>query len=1412
MINGMSSVFDSIHAEPLQTLAQPATSLIGVTEKASEVLKIFNISTIQDLASSSIFNLARQIADSTSVFTGDKPTFVLPNDLIDKNERYNSMDQLADKPISIIYGIGKENALTVKSNLNITTIRELARWAPFLEARKILEKAYGMETPRSYDPEAPEDLIPANGRYPTERVQYEVLLFDEFVGGNGDSIIEPRKNISHPSIGVNPSWKDKWGRIKDILGAKEERPLGSDGPLDITEALGGDQGYDRPAIGGVLTFTQSWYGQGLALGTLIHSIALAPGESTKIAMIDWTRSTSASTSEEIGESEGLYSSVSRSRAISEITNSVARETQEGKSGAASNSMSTQNGGATGSSTYGFRNNDWFSSVGGFISNLMNDTPQSTTTGTSWGVATANSLSSSWSTTSGERDIAASMLQNINDRTQQSAQSVRSRRASIVQETSQKESETITTRTITNYNHMHALTVQYYEVVQLNRTVTELSDVDRCVFVPMKLIDFSDARLIDRFRMVIAMNSLKSSIRALALAEPGQIIFHSPSRAGSWDKANLTALDKYLGYSVGISTDPVLIFPQSEFEFCDVFFEKNVPFSEIIVTDITGAVFRYPLGLEDGEAGGPLIGCLHLKKYESMKLTGIKKVEVRKKESNKDYSGKTFVGLFSFKDSESSWFGMRWDINVPKDQECFTILELQNTIATNELVRHLNDNKLYYSQRIWHSLDPATLGILMSRYTWNVNGQEKPLIEIVDPTPVSMVANYLVFRISGDSEKEKNEWMKKKKIIKGSKKEDLVPVPGGGVFGEAVLGRFNSAEKLDITRFWNWQDSPIPIQAPDIAAVQAGQHSTATNPVPSSLGQPVLNIVNPPALPDPQGMNAILAAIQNGNMFRDMSGLIETIGLAQAGLNAAQQGASNASNQAGMNAQVAAQLNEKITGAIIQALTSYLSGGKSMLSGGGGSNPASMLGGISGQGAKINQGKDMDKRGSGTNNTGASGTTGQSSSSGAKQSSVANPNEVSAFQSSLGLDGSGVGTGAIVQADSPSSSNNQTASDAIGSSFSSTPSDMALLDSKLVTDPAFTDVSGFIFLLQAINATDLIPILIRRFDSLDPGINANDKYKELANEIQARRSSLENGEQILYATEYVKTGILPDISNYNEQKVSEVMEQALYLSTLRCCEFVSKSVNPASFDIVQSILGQANKKSINDINHIAYILSTAHHESNMGKTMIEIGEGKSTDSVFTRDAYFFNYISGKKSSYNGVNGNQLAGDQLLSRGIINDPADVALWNGKTYPSSQPDDIKLAARECDFYTYIGRGLVQVTGRGSYGTYSNRPEVDNEDFVVAPENITIPNYAAAILILGTEDGLCGRGHKLSDYDNATTFDALNARDIVNGDKNHIPSDSNGNPIGIETYGQRIRRIANDYKHALLLFPNLDESRRIV
>jgi hypothetical protein len=73
-----------------------------------------------------------------------------------------------------------------------------------------------------------------------------------------------------------------------------------------------------------------------------------------------------------------------------------------------------------------------------------------------------------------------------------------------------------------------------------------------------------------------------------------------------------------------------------------------------------------------------------------------------------------------------------------------------------------------------------------------------------------------------------------------------------------------------------------------------------------LGQPVLNIVNPTSLPDPTGVGAVLGAVQNGSIFRDMSGLAATIGLAGTLSGNATNASTEAGRQAAANLAVAAQ--------------------------------------------------------------------------------------------------------------------------------------------------------------------------------------------------------------------------------------------------------------------------------------------------------------------------------------------------------------------------------------------------------------------------------------------------------------------------------------------------------------------------
>ncbi|MDX1960037.1 MAG: hypothetical protein SFU98_15830 [Leptospiraceae bacterium] len=98
-----------------------------------------------------------------------------------------------------------------------------------------------------------------------------------------------------------------------------------------------------------------------------------------------------------------------------------------------------------------------------------------------------------------------------------------------------------------------------------------------------------------------------------------------------------------------------------------------------------------------------------------------------------------------------------------------------------------------------------------------------------------------------------------------------------------------------------------------------------------------------------------------------------------------------------------------------------------------------------------------------------------------------------------------------------------------------------------------------------------------------------------------------------------------------------------------------------------------------------------------------------------DAYFFSRVQLRKPifdkngniifkglwkrSYNTLSGNIPAGNYLVSVGALKRGVDdkrIARWNGEEYPIEEPQNIKMLARNADFYKLRGRGIFQLTGR--------------------------------------------------------------------------------------------------------------------
>jgi hypothetical protein len=298
------------------------------------------------------------------------------------------------------------------------------------------------------------------------------------------------------------------------------------------------------------------------------------------------------------------------------------------------------------------------------------------------------------------------------------------------------------------------------------------------------------------------------------------------------------------------------------------------------------------------------------------------------------------------------------MSVPRE-----VVKFGSVAGARELIDHLEANRLHYTQAILRALDAATVAALLARFTY----RGLPLGQLVDPQPIAVMANFLVFKMNvatggeaddprwAEEQQAWQSWLERRGLDHPAPRTEIIPIPSGGLFAEAVLGRYNAAEKTDLTRFWNWQDSPIPLSAPEIAPLQAGSRAQSEEIRPGQLSAPVLTIQSPTALPDPTGIAAIISAVQNGNMFRDMSGMAQTAALAQAALQASAQGATAVGEQAAQNLKtVVENATERM-----RIAAAVATGGASGLAGGGaGSRPAKN---VTEEGARLNFARDIDAR-------------------------------------------------------------------------------------------------------------------------------------------------------------------------------------------------------------------------------------------------------------------------------------------------------------------------------------------------------------------------------------------------------------------------------------------------------------------
>lgn len=867
--------------------------LLGVGQSIATVLRDeMRVRTVFDLATSRTFNTALDRIDPEGTLQQEFARYgYLPTDSesFDPRER-EKVATLGNQGLEQLRFRQPETAAKLKSLLSIESVRELALWRPFQVARAILKKSIGGDVndlPRHMrpDPDMPGEFVPLTGTYPSQQAYFESLhIVDSDL--TDEAILGAEKSAKGKSeSGENPATDT------DV----KMMSLGCGGQLDLMQTALLTGGFSKPAVGVLITSEQSWYNRGATLGQLVHSLPLAPGESTRVAMTDWRQVNRGARSEDDQQAEDTTTDTKMHHALNEITDAVARERQQGYSRVSTSSDAEQSA----------------NSMGGFSLSPLIMLFGPNRSGSS---STNKSLSTSVSRTSGTRNLAGRVNQDITTSTHQSSSSVRARRTAVVKETSEAESEQLTTRVVTNYNHMHAMSVQYYEVVQNYSVVTKATGYERCVFVPFKPFDFSDIRVILKFRAVL---------EKVALTEKVKEQLHA-ANAKTWQTAPISALRITQCFTnVPLYTLTLQAARLKKFSF-------------------SGGTDMYEVRLEASDSKGF--------SDKQRRRSGERELDIpvgdlqRLHFNPTTWNANRHTLTFDFEGEGKET--VRWEYVVEQplwdkqghSSNAWYVLDFKKSFQEGDeakAIRHLNENALYYSQAIWATLDETAWMRALSSLKY----RGEPVDGRIVPIPLMMTGNYLAFRWYFKDQADKLGWLLRYKLLhrdmrawmkrKGhsemsdavkrayldehsqvegdeGRKEVSVPIPTGGVHAEAVLGRYNSAEKLDLTRFWNWKESPIPIVPTEINPLKAnarGASQIFSDLKASGLDPQAVHLhTEAPtagkAAAQGGGTEAALQALISAGMFRDMSNAAGTAALTGKTLQSAQQGATEAGKQAG----------------------------------------------------------------------------------------------------------------------------------------------------------------------------------------------------------------------------------------------------------------------------------------------------------------------------------------------------------------------------------------------------------------------------------------------------------------------------------------------------------------------------------
>ena len=678
-----------------------------------------------------------------------------------------------------------------------------------------------------------------------------------------------------------------------------EQPLSVDGfrdqiaGVDTSGVFVADETVPMAAtlgLGYVLWFSQEWNFKGLGLGDLVYSLPLAPGEQTEVAVFERSDTAAVFESESFSEEQAQQQQALSDTSTFATFNSAFNETASGGSAFQTDSSSSSWGGSL-----------ILISGGG-------------------GSSSSSGSSSEW--LQGQRDAAQTAAETQQSYAENQASARRSAARTGMRLASATESESVTTKTVTNHNHTRALTMQYWEVLRVFDVTTAIDGLSLTCLVPLQIVRFmppgvpqtitSPSQLSTRAELLTRYANIIKHLDVLMKAVPRKFQYGlqlleqfagdpaaqvDPEGGVAEDVIQFSLTGSFLNVEtvsvvavtrrdtrVGPVTLAPMVNGQPPELPPDTFTAKDSMLRWLLLQrQASASVLQGSLALPASMNRSDVVGFEISRSWKTVSYTLLTEVVETAQELEKVYGGlaglllagkvfdtqrstvtltpsdlEPFVGgpnVFYFSASIEEFDANGNKLPAPPNETYAndplfgTVLPLQpypvpalqiapvlrysEILEIEKVAQHIVRNTTLYSKAVWVSLTTDERAILLDGYTIGVPSdgvsdasQMVPLLNCVQNKVLGFFGNSMIMPFIIPQSVADSMQIDPAQIVQSMlayQQASFVPphstiaLPTRGVLGEAVLGHCASAEKIDLTRFWNWQDSPADT-APAISPV------------------------------------------------------------------------------------------------------------------------------------------------------------------------------------------------------------------------------------------------------------------------------------------------------------------------------------------------------------------------------------------------------------------------------------------------------------------------------------------------------------------------------------------------------------------------------------------------------------------